>query len=282
MLAQRVITAVVGIPILVLLNHIGDGIYTVVAALLLGLAALEFFATTDPENLATSTAHPHIRRAPPGLFQQRRPAMLAACAVVVVVILADGGLDQLAGGLAAAVAGVFVLLVLSGEPHAGLRDWSWLLAGIFYVGFLGAHFILLRDLDQGEEWVLLALFATFVADTAAFFAGRRFGRVLIAPEISPGKTLEGSFAGYIGGFVAVLLLAWLLDLDISASEAALLGLLLPPVAIAGDLAESLLKRGGGVKDTGAIVPGHGGLLDRIDSLLFTVPLVYYFVLWIVY
>jgi phosphatidate cytidylyltransferase len=103
----------------------------------------------------------------------------------------------------------------------------------------------------------------------------------MAPRISPGKTWEGTIGALLGGFATVVVLNWPLDLPMSTGEAVLLGLALPATAVVADLGESMLKRGAGVKDTSDLVPGHGGFLDRLDSLLFTVPLVYYFAVWVV-
>jgi len=198
----------------------------------------------------------------------------------VLVASAYEGLDELTGALALSVAVVFLLLILQGDAQAGLRDWLWAVGGVAYVGFLGAHMVLLRDLDDDGDWVFVAVFATFAADTAAYFVGRAIGSRQITPAISPGKTLEGSVAGFIAGVPAVFGLVWLTGIDVDELELLPLALLLPLVAIVGDLAESLIKRGAGVKDASELVPGHGGLLDRLDSLLFTAPLVYYFVIWI--
>jgi phosphatidate cytidylyltransferase len=198
----------------------------------------------------------------------------------VLVVAAHEGLDELTGTLALAVGAVFLLLILQGDPQSGLRDWLWAVGGVAYIGFLGAHLVLLRELTDDGEWVFVAVFATFAADTAAYFVGRTTGSRQITPRISPGKTLEGSVAAFVAGVPAVFGLMWLTGLDVDELELLPLAVLLPLVAMVGDLAESLIKRGAGVKDASELVPGHGGFLDRLDSLLFTVPLVYYFVIWV--
>jgi len=280
MLLQRVLTAVVGIPVIVAVTLIGGVLFVVVTAAVLALAILEFYAATDPETAATSPKQPRLRRSAPSMFGQRLPAFAGCVAVAALVAGAYEGLDELTGALALSVAAVFLLLIVEGDPQAGVRDWLWVVGGVAYIGFLGAHLVLLRELDDGGDWVIVAVFATFAADTAAYFVGRAIGRRQITPLISPGKTLEGSVAGFIAGVPAVFGLVWLTGLDVDELELALLAVLLPLVAIVGDLAESLIKRGAGIKDASELVPGHGGLLDRLDSLLFTVPLVYYFVIWV--
>jgi phosphatidate cytidylyltransferase len=268
MLAQRAAVAAVGVPVIVGLILIGGPLYAAVVGIFLVIAALEFYAATDPE-------------APGGpVTRQRLPGLAAAAAVALRVLAADNGFEWWARALALAVALPFLPSILFGRPETGLRDWLWSAGGVIYVGYLGAHFVFLRDAPKGEEWVLLAVFGTFATDTAAYFVGRAVGRTKLAPAISPGKTVEGSLGGIAGGAAAVIALNWLLDTD-AGWDIVPLALLLPVVAELGDLAESMIKRGAGVKDTSHALPGHGGILDRLDSLLFTVPLVYYYLTWLI-
>ncbi len=282
MLLQRTLTATVGIPVIVLLVLTGGAVYAIAAAIILVLASLEFYAATDPETAATSPAHPRLRRSAPSLFGQRSPAFAGCAAVLLLVAGADAGFDELTGALAVSIAAVFLLMVFRGDPQTGLRDWLWVTGGFTYIGFLGAHLVLLRDLDDDGDWVFVAVFATFTADTAAYFVGRAFGRRQLASAISPGKTVEGGIAGIVVGFAAVFVVAWVVGLDVDELELAPLALLLPVFAIVGDLAESLIKRGAGIKDSSELVPGHGGFLDRMDAILFTVPLVFYYAMWVFY
>ena len=280
MLFQRVLSATVGIPVIVALILIGGIPYAAAVAIILALGVLEFYAATDPETSAVSPTHPRLRRAVPSLFAQRMPAFAGCAGVVVLVAAAYNSLDGLTGALGGLIAGIFLILILRQDVQTGLGDWLWIVAGLTYVGFLGAHLVLLRDVDNGRDWVLVAIVATFVADTAAYLVGRALGRRQIAPAVSPGKTAEGGIAGLVAGFIAVFVLVWVTGLDVDQLKLIPLALLLPLVAGIGDLGESLIKRGAGVKDTSELVPGHGGFLDRLDSMLFTVPLIYYFVIWV--
>ena len=153
--------------------------------------------------------------------------------------------------------------------------WSLMIGGVLYIGWLLYLLVDLRSLF-GREWVLLALFVTFGSDTAAYFIGKAFGKHKLAPQISPGKTWEGAIAGIIGGIIIALLFAfsspWQLPLDYL--EAILLGAVVSVFGQLGDLVESLLKRNFGVKDSGFLMPGHGGILDRLDSVLFAGAAVY--------
>ncbi len=175
-----------------------------------------------------------------------------------------------------------VILPLSwllGRPkkEGAFIGWAWTLAGILYLGWLLSYLVALRGLDGGRNWVFFALFTTFASDTAAFFVGRALGRHKLAPNISPGKTWEGTIAGVFGAIIASLLFTLLLP--ISYAQAIVLGILVSIFGQLGDLVESLLKRNMGVKDSGRLIPGHGGFLDRIDSVVFAGVVVYYYVIW---
>jgi len=150
------------------------------------------------------------------------------------------------------------------------------LFGVAYVGGLGTYFLLLRDLHEGERLLMLVLVATWAADIAAFGVGVRWGRRRLAPHISPGKSVEGAIGGLLGAVLGTAV-AWriLCPGRFSAVEILGVGAALGVTAVLGDLVESVIKRNLKVKDASRVIPGHGGVLDRIDSLLFTVPMAYY-------
>ena len=137
---------------------------------------------------------------------------------------------------------------------------------------------LLRDLPRGMEWTFLAFFTTWASVTAAYFVGRWIGNRPFAPRISPKKTWEGSVGGWISGIAVGTLMGAVLRLPLL--QGSLLGLLISLAATGGDLVESMFKRWAGVKDSGRLIPGHGGVLDRIDSLLFSVAVAYYYLIWV--
>jgi phosphatidate cytidylyltransferase len=160
--------------------------------------------------------------------------------------------------------------------------WAWILAGMLYMGWMLSYYVALRGLDQGKEWVFLVLLSTSACDTAAFFVGRAWGRRPLAPTISPAKTWEGAIGGFIAAPAAALILYTVLDIaEPGYVHIILIGCLIGIFAQLGDLAESMLKRKAGVKDAGRLIPGHGGVLDRIDSLVFTGIIAYYYVIWMV-
>ncbi len=160
------------------------------------------------------------------------------------------------------------------------RLWALLVGGPFYLGAALAYGVLLRGIEDGALWLSLALAAAFVVDTSAYFAGKAFGKRRMAPGISPGKTWEGAAAGLLGGVVAFLVLAPLLSLPLTAWKAALLGMAVGVAAQAGDLLESALKRANNAKQSGTLMPGHGGILDRLDSVVLNLALVYYGATWV--
>jgi phosphatidate cytidylyltransferase len=151
--------------------------------------------------------------------------------------------------------------------------------GVFYVATLGSFVGLLRDRPYGVFWVFALLAMTWLNDTFAYFAGHLFGRHKLAPMISPGKTIEGFLGGFVGSLAAFLSVWYWIKNDLAWTNGLLLVFLVGCLGPLGDLSESLIKRSFGVKDSGNVIPGHGGMLDRVDALLFTAPVVYLFALW---
>jgi phosphatidate cytidylyltransferase len=162
-------------------------------------------------------------------------------------------------------------------PRAGfdLASVALTLLGVCYCAWLLSHAIWLRALPGGAGLTFLALGVTWCGETAAYFVGRRWGRRKLAARVSPAKTVEGGIAQLVASVGAVLLAQWWLSL--TPLHAVGIGLLLGVLGQVGDLAESFLKRSAETKDASALLPGHGGLLDRLDSLLFNLPALYYYV-----
>ena len=171
------------------------------------------------------------------------------------------------------------------DENTGWRARPWLgflflLLGPVYAGFLLGHGLVLRDLSGGAEnlgraWLLFTLLAVFACDTGAFAVGRLAGRRRMAPRISPNKTWEGAAGGIAAAVGSGLLVGAVFDLGVALWQQAAAAAVAGAAAQAGDLAESVLKRAANVKDSGSIMPGHGGILDRMDSILFALPAVYY-------
>jgi phosphatidate cytidylyltransferase len=261
MLAQRVASAAVGIPILVLLIWAGGNWYTGAACLIILIAAFEFQSAQQDSFSPLS--------------------VVAAAIAAAMVAGADIGADWVLWFAIGALIIPLVWVTVRADPRSAIIDWQWAVVGTLYVGLLGSHIVLLRELYNGRDWVYLTLFGTFATDTFAFFVGRTIGTRKLAPTISPGKTVEGTIGGIAGGFGAVVLFNYFLGMRLEAALIVPLALLLPIAAVLGDLAESIIKRGVHIKDASHVIPGHGGFLDRLDSLLFTFPVVYYFLIWVV-
>ena len=260
-LAQRVLAAAVGIPVIVALIWAGGDWYVGAVCAALAVGALEF-------------QHPRFGWLAP-------MSVLAAIFVSAMAGGAHTGPDWVLWFLAGGVIAAFALVLLRFDAETALLDWMWTAGALLYVGMLGSFFVLVRDFPDGRDWAYMTVFATFAIDTGAYFTGRAVGRRLLAPRISPKKTVEGFVGGYVAGIVAAVLLNYFLGLRITAWQIAVLAIVLPLAATVGDLSESAIKRSMHIKDTSEIIPGHGGILDRFASLLFTFTVVYLFQQWIV-
>ena len=278
---QRSLTALVGIPILVGAIWLGAPWLTVLVVAV-GLAAIwELYRMT-----------------PPGVGSL--PIVLGAAWVLAMLsgAQAASGRDNLliiSGGVLAAgsfVALLWFIAFYRGDDSVGNKNipigLGYLILGPIYVGFLLAHALMLREItgsgaeiegtsDFGRSWLLFALLVTFAVDTGAYLVGRSVGRRPMAPNISPNKTWEGSLGGFASAVAAALVLGLVFDLGVPAWQQAMIGGVVGVVGQWGDLIESKLKRIADLKDASSIIPGHGGLLDRLDSVLLTLPAVYYLI-----
>ncbi|MBI4610403.1 MAG: phosphatidate cytidylyltransferase [Candidatus Rokubacteria bacterium] len=172
-----------------------------------------------------------------------------------------------------------VLLAAIRRPRGGRIAWeptAVTVFGICYVNWLLGYGFWLRDLPAGADWVLLLVCVTWMGETAAYVVGSTLGRTKLAPVISPQKTLEGALAQLLVSVLTAMAVYASFFAELGLGEAVVVGLLLGVVGQCGDLVESVLKRSVGAKDTGGLIPGHGGLLDRLDSLLFNTPALYYY------
>ncbi len=186
---------------------------------------------------------------------------------------------RLAGGSLALISMLLMTWqVFRANAPGSLASWATNLAGAVYIGWAASHFVALRGLENGLYWVALMFAITWACDSAAYFVGCNLGRHPFFLKISPKKTREGAIGGLIGGIAASLLIGTLMRLP--WFHALALGVLGVLASTFGDLSESVIKRQVGVKDSSNLIPGHGGMLDRIDSLLFNVVVVYYYVYWV--
>lgn len=212
------------------------------------------------------------------LMRRVRPPVAAAYLTLIALALAAhyGEREHVLLVLMASLPVVFMFTALRRRrEHA---SWSVAVAylGILWIGLAVAHAILLRELPHGGALVLAVLIGTFMGDTAAYFGGRAFGRTPLAPNLSPNKTLEGLGCGIAGAVFSFWLFTWAYHHDwLDHGQALLIGLAVALAAPIGDLFESMVKRDLGVKDTGRLFGAHGGALDRLDAVFFTVVTAYY-------
>jgi len=202
----------------------------------------------------------------------RGPGLVAGAGVLLAVL----GPAPVPGAVAAGL-GLGLMALSLREPGDRTVGLALTVFGVLYAIGLGMHLAWLRDLPRGREAVLVLLAGTWAADTGAFFVGVRFGKTPLAPVISPGKSVEGLAGGLSGCVLAVAVAAHFLLPGAGWPAGVLLGLVLGAVAPLGDLLESMMKRSFGIKDASRVIPGHGGVLDRIDSLLVTGPVAYYLI-----
>jgi phosphatidate cytidylyltransferase len=270
MLGKRILVVIVLLPIGLAAIWAGGWYLTALVALFMGAAALEYV------NLF------RLGGIQPGLI------LVVGSTVLLLVGRTINGFNS-AGWMISLI----VLLAMTyhlvayerGRDQAG-TDFSVTLAGVFYIGWLGAYFISLRNLHEGLWWLLVVLAGVMFADSGAYFIGKRFGRHKLSPRLSPKKTWEGYFGGIIVGVPLTILLATLIHSIVGSASGitflsgALVGLVMAIVPTLGDLGESMIKRQMGVKDSGNILPGHGGAFDRIDAWLWAVVIGYYMIFWI--
>jgi phosphatidate cytidylyltransferase len=256
-LRLRVLSAVIGVPVLLLIAIAGGGWY--VAAVTVGAMV----ATYEIVVMLRGAGY--------------RPLLPLGLGLTVALVLDALAVDA---GILPAILVISVLIGLYRmmvRPDSGgaLVDWALTLAPAIYVGGTMHYFVSLRSLPEGLFWILIALIGTWICDIAAFFVGRRWGKARLAPNISPGKSVEGALGGLTGAVLAVIALGPVPDAGIV--RLAGLGLVIGVCAIVGDLMESFIKRQCNAKDSSQLIPGHGGVLDRIDSVLLAVVGAYFYV-----
>lgn len=184
-----------------------------------------------------------------------------------------------------AVIASFLIILFRGK-NASVNDLTYTIMVLMYGGWLPIHLILLRNLNhnginlfgfhpkEGLGYIILIFFVISLSDIMAYYVGKKFGKTPLMPEISPKKTREGSIGGTIGGVLGAVLVGYFIGLPVYHSLIS--GLILSITSQYGDLSESMLKRDAGVKDSGNVLPGHGGVLDRADSYIFTGAVAYYY------
>jgi phosphatidate cytidylyltransferase len=261
-LRSRLLTAAVALPILIVLVCCAPSwLFATILFSLTVVGLHEYFTITHSASVLPPVIGVLWGIAVSGTM------MVAEPEIVVAVLLA---------GFFA----VFTLSLHDPQPQRSFAGLSIMLLGVIYIGFLLPHLVWIRAQPAGAAWVFFMLLVVMIGDSAAYGAGRMWGKRKLIPHISPGKTIEGSI-GAVGGHVLTALGSWLwLFPNRSFMEILFLALGIGTLAQIGDLCESALKRAFDIKDSGWIFPGHGGVLDRVDSVLFPSAFLYYYVtLW---
>jgi phosphatidate cytidylyltransferase len=164
-------------------------------------------------------------------------------------------------------------LLIKRDPLSALYDISPPILGLLYIPVLLAFQTWIRKL--GPEWIIFLYASVWASDTLAYYLGKWIGKRRLYKDVSPNKTVAGAVGSLIGGLIGVLLLRVTIVSPLTISSAVLIGIMIGTISIVGDLVESMFKRDAGIKDSGVIIPGHGGILDKIDGVLFTSPVLYW-------
>ncbi len=272
---RRFVTACVGIPVvLFIIASLGKEVFLLVVLTVTAIALHEFF------NMALS------REA----AIKRWTGIILGCLVVLAVFVGSNYSWAGTRGASFIVPGCFVFSVcilffyhitLDSDITGAGKRLALTVFGIVYIPLLFSYVILIRNLSNGVDLLFLLLFVTWAGDTGAYIIGKWQGRHALSRSISPQKTVEGALGGLVFGILTALLCRMVFLKSISIPDCLIMGIGINFMNQFGDLSESLLKRTFDVKDSGFIVPGHGGMLDRIDSLLFAAPFLFYYVTIIV-
>ncbi len=283
---SRIISGVIAIALALSSTLLGGWYFTIAIAIIVFLGQQEYF------NLVRAR----------GIAPAAKTTMFVSQALLVICTLDSSLADAIMP-----IAGTLICFYLLFQPQfATIADISASIMGLFYVGYLPSYWVRLRNLDsvainnirlggywpnnwndiltqghlanlsQGLTYTILTFLCIWAADIGAYIIGKFFGKTRLS-DISPKKTVEGAVFGITASVIVALAGAYFLDLPNYFITGLALGLLIGIASLLGDLTESMLKRDAGVKDSGQLIPGHGGILDRTDSYIFTAPLVYYFV-----
>ena len=265
---KRVLTAVVLVPLIVWLIF-GDSFWliTLVVGIVAELALWEYLTLADASGAKTP----------------RAAAGIAVAALFALTFFHPELLATLAGAITLAL---LILCAFRSPLQRALPDAAFSVFGVFYIGLSLTTLPLLSQQENGPSILIFLLFAVWAGDTLALYIGRPWGRRKLAPTISPGKSWEGSIASVGGSLAITALLLWISSILLAhgigilaypgpVADWFVLAIIVNIAAQVGDLVESAIKRGAGVKDSGSLLPGHGGVLDRIDALLIAAPVLWY-------
>ena len=275
-LTQRILTAIIGVPLLLLVFYFGSFYFLLFILLIVGLGSYEFFKLVDNKNL-----------------DNKKIIGILFCSILPIGAY-FGYIYFIFLFTLVSIFTLFINLQKQDLSNALIGAGKKFL-GIVYIGWFLSHAILIRNIsesnlpnldnvnlkidDIGFFWIVFVVFCTFLNDTGAYFFGKHKGKTKLAPRLSPGKTVEGTVFGILMALICGLVINLVFKGPIDYLWAMLLGFAVGVVAVIGDLIESMFKRSVSIKDSGGLLPGHGGILDRFDSLILVFPMMYYLILF---
>lgn len=261
---KRIISALLILPPFALLVHYGSPLHFVLlVTLMVGLALVEFYRMLAAKGFPCWGW------------------VGVTCGGVLPLAFYIGDIASQAAVAALVMLSFLVGLFTRQELVLSLQSIAFTLLGVFYIGWLLSYLVLLRLLIDGPHYVFYIFGVIWLGDAAALVFGMLFGRQKLAPTLSPRKTIEGAVGGMLGSLCGATVAGrWLLG-NFTLTQCLVVGFLLAVLGQLGDLSESLLKRSAGVKDSGILIPGHGGILDKVDGILFGAPALYYYILFVI-
>ncbi len=271
-IVERVLASLIFIPCLIVIARRGGYYYLALINIMILIGLWEFYRMMEAK----------------GLKPYRAMGILSGLALSWYVFFQQGVYANLL--LSVIFMGIMVLELARKEKGLAVYHISVTVFGVFYIGWLGSHLILLRELPHlkgldyslGFSFVIVAFALTWCYDTGAYFVGIWLGRHKLFPSVSPGKTVEGAIGGVLGSLVGIFIVREAIAPYLTVAQSIGLAVGASVVGQLGDVCESMIKRDVKIKDSSRTIPGHGGVLDRFDSLLFTAPLIYYVLKYVIF
>lgn len=255
----RILTAIILIPLLVLVLLSASPVIAAAVTVISAVGLYEFYKAT-------------------GLKDKKCLCILGYLAAIAIPLMRSFVNPQFYAPLAYLFMFLLFVIMLARHKTVSVTDAAMVIFSVIYIPYFLTNLLYIRELEQGRVLIWIPFIGAFLTDTCAYFAGVFLGRHKLCPEISPKKTIEGSLGGILGCMAACMLYGRLLEkawsLDINYISLGILGLAMSIVSQIGDLSASIIKRKFGIKDYGSLFPGHGGILDRLDSVIMIAPMVY--------
>jgi len=266
MLRTRIITSAITLPVIIILTWFGNPWFTLAVAALSVVGGYEFYRISSYLNVKPLT-----------YFGIVVICLLCLSPLASYINTRNYNIDTLKLlFIVATMILSFIIILFRKKEFRALNNWVWTVGGILYIGLMFSYWGEMPNLPQGKYWLFWMILVIIVCDVGAYFVGRGMGKHLMAPNISPKKTWEGAAGGLLSSIAVAILLGYFFALPVELWQLAILGIIIGILAQFGDLVESLLKRNAGVKDSGNFFPGHGGVLDRVDSYILVGAVIYYY------